>query len=296
MGKERVRVRAHPSLLAPDLDIRPWWRREVYDERAMLLVVGRRGSGKTLFAVKLAVQRMRAGFPVYANFEILDVFTGLRAGRIEDWEQVYDLNGATVIIDEANSWIPSRKWDATPMKALKKFAESRKDSCELVFTAQHEERVDKVVRELADWIVICNRSPLPKKIPLYRYTWTYLETIGIVREAGGTDAPIRSDEVKRTWGWIPPHVYESYNTTEGVKLGFGEGRVVEPRREPSILWADGLETEWDPVEALYRGRGAGVPHPFRILHFRQHGKKFVLDPENEKLPLIPEGELSASDL
>lgn len=230
----------------------------------MLLMIGRRGQGKTLNAVKLACERMREGFEVYANFEILDPYTGLRAGRVYAWEQTYNLDGATVVIDEANNWVPSRKWDATPMEVLSKFAQSRKDGIEFVFTAQHEERVDKVVRELVDWIVIHERLKW-RKLPVFYQTWTVLESI----ERDRLTPENRTSEGHRRTVFMPAWVYEAYSTTQLVDLGFGAGRKTLPLRPPSILWANGSATPWDRTEAVYRGSHARLPHQWRFWHFKR---------------------------
>jgi ATP-dependent protease Clp ATPase subunit len=61
----------------------------------MLLLVGRRGAGKTLLASKIAYGRMRDGEPVYANYPVSwgDADAGGSAGRIFSLLDCLDLTG-----------------------------------------------------------------------------------------------------------------------------------------------------------------------------------------------------------
>lgn len=187
----------------------PWWLRwSLPLERPMLLIVGRRGSGKTLLAVDIAVKRMRSGEAVYANFGITDVVGGFSAGRLHTLMDVTDLTNCTVIIDEANLWCSSRDWQLIPADVRGSWAMSRKDGLSFIFTTQHESRVDLIIRELVDWVLVCERIPLiPKWLPFFRYHRTFLEEI---------------NEVRRGTMWKPntwrarPEILGAYGTKEKI--------------------------------------------------------------------------------
>lgn len=193
----------------PLSEVLPWWRRWQYGvERPMYLIVGRRGSGKTLFATEVAVRRMRRGEKVYANYPILDRYSGMRAGQIHSLMDCLELRDCTVVIDEANLWTSSREWSKIPPSVLSAWQQSRKNGVCFIFTAQHEERVDKVIRELCDWILLCERVPLvPKWVPLFRVQWTFLESISEVRRGVVSTADYR---------WVKQWVFEAYDTTAKV--------------------------------------------------------------------------------
>lgn len=190
-------------------DCLPWYLRwRLPKERPMYLIVGRRGSGKTLQATEYGLSRMRRGERVYANYGIVDRERGLRAGRIHTLLDVMDLRDATVIIDEANLWASAREWSKIPPQVIAAWAESRKRGLSFIFTAQHEERVDKIIRELADWILVCERVPLlPRWVPVFRTHWTFLEEVSQVRRGQVSRAEIV---------WVPHRAFAAYDTREDI--------------------------------------------------------------------------------
>jgi hypothetical protein len=64
-------------------------------------------------------------------------------------------NGITIALDELNLWAPSRFWAKLGIGVLTRFAYVRKDGLELLWSAQHEARIDKVAREVTDFIWSC---------------------------------------------------------------------------------------------------------------------------------------------
>lgn len=161
----------------------PWpLRWAMRPERPMLLIVGRRGKGKSAIAAKIALSRMRAGERVYANFDIWDERRGMVAGRVYSLLQCLDLRECTVVIDEANQWCNAREWSRIPSQVLSAWQQSRKDKLDFIFTSQHESRVEVVIRELVDFILVCERVPfIPKWVPLFRVQRTFLEEVEQVR-------------------------------------------------------------------------------------------------------------------
>lgn len=65
--------------------------------------------------------------------------------------------GTTVLIDELNLWAPSRFWAKMGIGVLNRWAYGRKDGLRIVWTAQHEARVDKVAREVTQYIYACRK-------------------------------------------------------------------------------------------------------------------------------------------
>lgn len=174
----------------------------------MLLIVGRRGKGKTLLATRIALDRMRAGEAVYANYPIVDEANGLRAGRVGSLLDCLALPRCTVVVDEAGAWANSRDWGAVPSEVLAGWQQSRKSGVNFIFTTTHEERVDKVIRELVDFILVCERPGIiPSWVPLFCYYTTYLEQVGEVR---------RGIISRSTYWWAATEVMAAYNTNERI--------------------------------------------------------------------------------
>jgi len=224
-------------------------------ERPLLLIVGRRGSGKTALATKIAQERMRAGERVFANYYISDPVTGRRAGFIHSLYDLMDLKNCTVVVDEANVWCNSRQWQAIPPDVIARWQMSRKEKVNLIFTSQHESRVDVIIRELADWILVCERTPLiPKWVRLFRYHMTYLEDINEVR---------RGKVSRPHYWWGRVSILGGYDTTQlvdteqlkvlreyqaAVKKGIDPatvGLVLPDRIEPCRIGASGEVLDWD---------------------------------------------------
>lgn len=73
--------------------------------------------------------------------------------------------GITVLIDELNLWAPSRLWQEIGLGVLNRWAYVRKDSLDIIWTAQHEARIDKVAREVTTEIWTCQNYG-PWRLPL----------------------------------------------------------------------------------------------------------------------------------
>lgn len=72
------------------------------------------------------------------------------------WDCTGCSKGITVLIDELNLWAPSRLWAELGLGVLQRWAYARKDGLDIVWSAQHEARIDKVAREVTEHIWSCN--------------------------------------------------------------------------------------------------------------------------------------------
>jgi Zonular occludens toxin (Zot) len=128
----------------------------VRDPRSMLL---------TSWAQVIAIRQSRDDFDVPHRLQLIrgeDIET--EHGAEESWtaEPACELwrckgcsRGITIIIDELNLWAPSRLWQTLGVGVLNRWAYVRKDGLEIIWTAQHEARIDKVAREVTDFIYSC---------------------------------------------------------------------------------------------------------------------------------------------
>lgn len=119
-------------------------------------VVGRMGSGKSYFAVRMAYTRIKAGATVVTNFTMnLPPELADRWRRFDGWESMLDLEDCVVIIDEAHLWAPSSEHRNFPMIARWKMAQARKFGLDVYWISQHEDRVNRTLRDLTNMIYVC---------------------------------------------------------------------------------------------------------------------------------------------
>ncbi len=125
-------------------------------------VVGRMGSGKSLYAVRRVIRHLRKGNPVATNFTLRNVPAewSERAIRFTGWDDLLHLEGTTarpllVVVDEAQGLAPSHKAIALPNHARWKLAQGRKFRLDFLWISQHEDRVNRVIRDLTTDVVLC---------------------------------------------------------------------------------------------------------------------------------------------
>lgn len=158
-------------------------------------IVGLPGNGKTLLACKMLHEAAAKGKRCFANFTS-------PAGVWERvvWEDIIKMENAFVLIDEAHMWFPSREWSRQGQDVLGIFQQHRKAGLDLVWIAQHENRVDVALRELTAYLHFCRKiGPI---------------VIDLVYEACG------KQKTRSEW-FYGPHYYGLYWTEERV-LGRGE--------------------------------------------------------------------------
>jgi len=114
--------------------------------------VGLPGTGKTYGLVLEAIRGIRNKRNVYSNFDIN--LEGVI--RIKGFSDLIHIRDGLVILDELNLWFPSRLWQSIPPEVLSLWAQSRKRGIELIYSTQHLDRVDKVVREVTNFVIRCN--------------------------------------------------------------------------------------------------------------------------------------------
>jgi len=120
-------------------------------------IVGRMGSGKSYFAVRMAWTRIQAGATVVTNFSMnLPPELQHRWIRFDGWESMLHLEDCVVIIDEAHLWAPSSEHRNFPMIARWKMAQARKFGLDVYWISQHEDRVNRTLRDLTNMIYVCN--------------------------------------------------------------------------------------------------------------------------------------------
>lgn len=130
-------------------------------------IVGLPGSGKSLEAVRRAKVKHDAGNThIYANLPLnLErstlitpmTLTNVRAGICS-----CGCANALVLLDELHLWVPARRSLQLPASWLALFSQTRKEGwSEVLWTAQHETRVDRVIRDVTGWMWLAKHWTLP---------------------------------------------------------------------------------------------------------------------------------------
>lgn len=110
-------------------------------------LIGRPGAGKSYELTRRALAEADRDRMVFANYAIehpnVYLFTP---------DQLMDLPPGLVVIDEAHLWFPARMALRLPMSWLSGMSQTRKKGWDLIWAAQHESRVDRVVRDVTSWM------------------------------------------------------------------------------------------------------------------------------------------------
>lgn len=106
--------------------------------------IGRPGAGKTYTLTERALQARRRGVEVFANYPI-------RGCWLFGPEDLLHLPPGLIVIDEAHLWFPARQALRLPPSWLAGLSQTRKNGWSLIWSAQHETRVDRVLRDVSSW-------------------------------------------------------------------------------------------------------------------------------------------------
>jgi len=133
-------------------------RRPLVPTGQVIGVVGRMGAGKSVFATRYALRVLASGVDVAANYTI-EVPEGLPGRFIpfSGWNDIADLHDCVLIIDEAHLYAPSHQHRNFPMIARTSLAFARKRNMDVVWCSQHEDRVNRTLRDLTTSMVLCRR-------------------------------------------------------------------------------------------------------------------------------------------
>lgn len=139
-------------------------------QRGLVLgIVGRMGSGKSYMATRIAYQRMLRGANIVTNFTMhlecppsghkrrhCPCKLASQWQRFNDWPDLLPLTNAVVIIDEADLYAPSHDFHAITDEVRWKMKMARKHKLDIYWIAQHESRVNRILRDvLTNEIAVC---------------------------------------------------------------------------------------------------------------------------------------------
>lgn len=222
--------------------------------------VGLPGAGKSYALSVRGLAAMKEGRRVFSNYGL----AGTEAIRGWDCRNVgntkdpgpscecgrcfVSISNAVVLVDEINLWAPSRMWAALPLGLLHRWAQVRKYRTQILWSAQHEARVDKVIREVTGWVWMCRPVLMGRAFSLKAYEPSDLRHEG-------------KRALDSQFLWLRRRVAESYDTMKLIDVGsqFGTTAMVPMRSE------DIPELEADPWGL------APATMPGGALHARRYG-------------------------
>ena len=132
-----------------------------FDYYGVYLFCGRVGCGKTISMIEKA-NRIKQRYPkvkIYSNFDC-----DISDGKIEYWEQLRDLTnrdemgneqGILFLFDEIHLTFASEAWQAAPADIISYISLQRKNKKCIFASSQVWTRVNKVIREQADYVIEC---------------------------------------------------------------------------------------------------------------------------------------------
>ena len=169
-------------------------------------IVGKMGAGKSYAAVRIAENRLRRGVDVCSNFEMhldSDRYPG-KWEPFRGWDQFAELRDCVVIIDEAHTYAPSHQHIRFPMIARWALAHARKHGVDVFWISQHEDRVNRSLRDLTTSMVL-TEAWLGGKF--FR-----------VREWEPEDFRKPRKELSKRWFWRRDQISQLYSTGQAIEV------------------------------------------------------------------------------
>lgn len=113
--------------------------------------IGRPGSGKSYALTRRVLREADRGNRCFTNWDV--AYPNVYRFR-ED--QLLDLPPGKIFVDEAHLWFPARQALNLPPSWLAMLSQTRKAGWDLFWCAQHETRVDRVLRDVTSWMHLCS--------------------------------------------------------------------------------------------------------------------------------------------
>ena len=168
----------------------------------ILGVTGVNGAGKTLLAVELSIDRMRAGIPVYSSVPI-DA-GDVQSRPLVSLTQLLTLRDCVVLLDEIATVFSSRSSSSVPSEVvtfLQTLRHRGEQGVSVIWTAPSWKRADILVRECTQAVATV-RPILRRSTPDSLWPRPLVAGVGVLdcTDVGTDEAPSR---VLRRRLWIP---------------------------------------------------------------------------------------------
>ena len=113
--------------------------------------IGRPGSGKSYAMTRRVLREADRGNRCFTNWDV----NYPNVYRFTE-DQLLDLPPGKIFMDEAHLWFPARQALNLPPSWLAMLSQTRKAGWDLIWCAQHESRVDRVLRDVTSWMYLCS--------------------------------------------------------------------------------------------------------------------------------------------
>lgn len=146
------------------------------------IVDGPPGAGKSYFGTRIAVKALESGRrPCFTNYPV--VF-GKKSTFIWDYSLISEpIQNAIIIMDEAYRDVSSRDFKKFTKDEHTFFATNRHNSLDIYLIAQHLNRVDVIIREMANEIIRISKVAVPViDYPLWFRADVYLDEAAYARK------------------------------------------------------------------------------------------------------------------
>lgn len=175
--------------------------------------IGRPGSGKSYRLTERVLREAERGRTCFVNY-------GLIHPNVYQFgpEDLLDLPPGLIAIDEAHLWFSARQSLQLPPSWLAGLSQTRKKQWDLLWAAQHENRVDRVLRDVSNWMYLCT-------------SWLTWDQHALLFKAV-TYEPEYFRKEKRamgsSWKWFSPKVAGAYDTFETLAVAEHTKRKTDP--------------------------------------------------------------------
>lgn len=121
----------------------------------LIFYTGLFGTGKTLSATKYVIATAkRYNLNVISNISL----QGIEYTPLFNYQQILDAPAYTIIfIDEISTLWNSREYKSFPVEVLFQLLQNRKSHIQFIATAQRFEHIDKLLRDVASYVVDCQK-------------------------------------------------------------------------------------------------------------------------------------------
>lgn len=118
----------------------------------LYMLFGKKGSGKSTYLCKLALQYLKKGWNVYTNMEDFHI-PGIRYFSPSDLGEFVPVSNSVILLDEAGTVFNSRDFKSFKPETRNFFKYQRHYKC-IVYLASQSFDVDKTLRDLCDGLIL----------------------------------------------------------------------------------------------------------------------------------------------
>lgn len=110
------------------------------------------GAGKTYNMVRRAYAKHLQGKKIYANFKTTF------ATYYKELDEIFGIQDAIVLIDEAGIYLPAQAWNKIPFEFMRSIRQHRKNGLDMYYTAQDLQDVATALRRVTQFQRDINRT------------------------------------------------------------------------------------------------------------------------------------------